>query len=73
MKKNWEKTTENNNYHRYKDLARSEKITISIIYWKKWRKYVKKSKLNQESKLFFKLYFKEIHALYYLLHHQKTD
>jgi len=69
MKKNkkaWNETTENNKYHKYKDLARSEKVTISIIYWKKWRKFVKKSNLNQNSKLFFKLYFKEVHALYYL-------
>lgn len=63
---NWKETTENHHYHKYKNLIKSEKLTISIIYWRKWRKYVQNSKLDKNKKLFFKIYFKEIHALYYL-------
>lgn len=63
---NWKETTENHDYHNYKNLAKSEKFTISVIYWRKWRKYVQGSKLNKNKKMFFKIYFKEIHALYYL-------
>lgn len=65
-KRHWKETTENQDYHKYKNLAKSEKLTISIVYWKKWRKYVERSKLDKNKRIFFKIYFKEIHALYYL-------
>jgi hypothetical protein len=59
------RTTEKLKHHIYQNLNRPEKIMISLVYFKNWRKFVNGSKLNKEKKSFFKIYFKEIHALYY--------
>lgn len=49
----------------YKSLKHPERFSITMIYLRKWRKYVKNSGLKDNEKAYFKLYFQEIHARYY--------
>lgn len=52
-------------YYIFKDLARVEKLTINLVYYKTWRKLVKSKNLEPSKQKYFELYFKEIHTRYY--------
>lgn len=52
-------------HYQYEKLNAPEKITIQVVYLKKWRRFVKQAKLSKEQEAYFKLYFKEIHTRYY--------
>jgi hypothetical protein len=53
-------------HYQFKRLRVAEKLTIRIVYWKKWRQFVTKTRLSKNQRQFAKLYFYEIHARYYL-------
>jgi len=52
-------------HYQFKRLSAPEKLTIRIVYWKKWRRFVKRSRLSRNQAAFVKLYFYEIHTRYY--------
>lgn len=52
--------------YQYGKLNTPEKLTIQMVYLKKWRRFVKQAKLSKDQEEFCKLYFKEIHTRYYL-------
>lgn len=53
-------------HYQFKRLRAAEKLTIRIVYWKKWRQFVTKTRLSKNQRQFTKLYFYEIHTRYYL-------
>lgn len=52
--------------YKLKTLAAPERLTIRLVYWKRWRGLVKKSRLSNAQREFAELYFKEIHVRYYI-------
>nr|WP_315207244.1 hypothetical protein [uncultured Albidiferax sp.] len=52
-------------HYPYEKLNHSERMLISLVYTYTWRKFVKRSKVSKNQKLFFSLYFKQLHASYY--------
>lgn len=52
-------------HYQYKKLKLPERVTIQIIYYDKWRRFVKQAKLSKDQAAYFKIYFQEIHARYY--------
>lgn len=56
----------NKDHYQFKRLRWAEKLTIRIVYWKKWRQLVTNSRLSKNQRQFAKLYFYEIHTRYYL-------
>jgi hypothetical protein len=59
------KTIENSPHHQFNKLNATEKLLIKFVYFKKWRQFLKRSKLPKSQKNHFEVYFKEIHAQYY--------
>lgn len=55
-----------NEHYQFKRLRAAEKLTIRIVYWKKWRHFVTKTRLSKNQRQFTKQYFYEIHTRYYL-------
>lgn len=49
-----------------KNLSKIERLTINLVYFKTWRKLVNSKDLKKGEQKYFELYFKEIHARYYL-------
>ncbi|MBN2232850.1 MAG: hypothetical protein JW781_08545, partial [Deltaproteobacteria bacterium] len=64
-KKQEEWPQDNKNYL-FKNLSTSERWTISLVYSQTWKKLVNIKNLKKNERAYFKLYFKEIHARYYL-------
>ena len=52
-------------YHLFHTLNRIERLSINIVYLKKWRTLVKAAKLGKLEATRFKVIFKELHAQYY--------
>lgn len=50
----------------FKNLSRTARLTIDLVYLRTWRKLVTSSKLKKNEKAYFKLYLKEVHVRYYL-------
>lgn len=57
---------QDHDHYVYKQLSRSERLTISIVYFKTWRRIVNIGILRKNERAYFKHYLKEIHARYYL-------
>ena len=53
-------------HYLFKRLSRSERFTISLVYFKTWRRIVNLKTLKKNERAYFKHYLKEIHARYYL-------
>jgi hypothetical protein len=53
-------------HYLFKKLSRPERLIISIVYFRRWRRLVKNKKLKKNEEAYFELYFKEIHTRYYL-------
>lgn len=53
-------------HYKFKRLSGSERVTISLVYFRKWRKIVNIGILQENERAYFKHYLKEIHARYYL-------
>lgn len=49
----------------FKKLNWTEKFVIRAVYFRTWRKLVNSKGLNRNERLYFELYFKEIHTRYY--------
>ncbi len=65
--KEWEgKEPKDNAHYLLKTLKRSEQWTIKIVYHTQWRKFVTNKGLSANQVSYFKLYFQEVHARYYL-------
>lgn len=52
-------------HYLFKNLRGSEMLTIRLVYWKKWRRLVKRSRLSKNQREYTKLYFYEFHTRYY--------
>lgn len=50
----------------FKHLSTPERLTISLVYFKTWRRLVNVRILKRNERAYFKHYLKEIHARYYL-------
>lgn len=53
-------------HYKFKRLSGAERLTISLVYFRKWRKIVNVGILQKNERAYFKNYLKEIHARYYL-------
>lgn len=52
-------------WHKYKNLQNSEKLTIWLVFYKCWRRSLRRAKLQKNEFAYFKLYLMEIHARFY--------
>lgn len=53
-------------HYKFKRLRAAEKLTIRLVYWRNWRKFVIKTRLSKNQRQYAKQYFYEIHTRYYL-------
>lgn len=56
----------NHAHHVLSSLTKTQRMTIKIIFFQKWRKLIGRSRLSRNQAAYAKFYFQEIHAHFYL-------
>lgn len=51
--------------YQFSKLSKFEKFVIRSIYWRNWRHFVNNKRLSNNQRKYFKIYFLEVHTLFY--------